>query len=39
MTAVLPSTIRTQAYIDGEFVDALDGATFESLAPARGGER
>ncbi|NJC73249.1 aldehyde dehydrogenase [Planosporangium thailandense] len=32
----LPDTIRTQAFIDGHFVDALDGATFESLAPATG---
>ncbi len=36
MTATLPDTIRTQAYIDGAFVDAVDGATFESFAPATG---
>lgn len=36
MTATLPDAIRTQAYIDGEFVDALDGATFDSFAPATG---
>jgi len=36
MTAVLPDTIRTQAYIDGAFVDAADGATFDSIAPATG---
>jgi gamma-glutamyl-gamma-aminobutyraldehyde dehydrogenase len=33
---VLPDTIRTQAFIDGAFVDAADGATFESVAPATG---
>ena len=32
MTAVLPDTIRTQAYIGGAFVDAADGATFDSVA-------
>ena len=36
MTATLPDAIRTQAYIDGAFVDALDGATFDSFAPATG---
>ena len=36
MTTVLPDTIRTQAYIDGTFVDAADGATFDSFAPATG---
>ncbi|MPY55870.1 aldehyde dehydrogenase [Streptomyces spongiae] len=36
MPAVLPPTIRTQAFIDGAFTDATDGATFESLAPATG---
>lgn len=36
MTATLPDTIRTQAYIDGQFVDAVDGATFDSFAPATG---
>ena len=28
--------MRTRAFVDGDFVDALDGATFESLAPATG---
>lgn len=32
----LPSSLRTQAYIDGEFVDAADGSVFETLAPATG---
>jgi 4-(gamma-glutamylamino)butanal dehydrogenase len=32
----LPGTVRTQAFIDGEFTDALDHATFDSLAPATG---
>jgi gamma-glutamyl-gamma-aminobutyraldehyde dehydrogenase len=37
MTATtLPDTVRTQAFIDGEFTDALDHATFDSLAPATG---
>lgn len=36
MTAELPASIRTQAYIGGSFTDAADGATFESLAPATG---
>jgi len=36
MSTTLPDTARTQAFINGEFVDALDGATFESLAPATG---
>lgn len=31
----LPNT-PTQAYIDGRLVDALDGATFETFAPASG---
>lgn len=35
MTAALPETIRTQAYIDGAFVDAEDGAAFDSLAGHR----
>jgi gamma-glutamyl-gamma-aminobutyraldehyde dehydrogenase len=35
-SAVLPDTIRVQAFIDGEFVDACDHATFDSLAPATG---
>ena len=29
----LPEHPHTQAYIDGHFVDAVDGATFDSLAP------
>ena len=36
-STTLPDTIRTQAFIDGEFTDALDQATFDSLAPATGG--
>ena len=36
MTALLPDTVRTRAYIDGAFVDAADGATFDSVAPATG---
>ncbi|MEV6010129.1 aldehyde dehydrogenase [Streptomyces sp. NPDC051976] len=36
MTAALPPTVRTQAFIDGVFTDAVDGATFASLAPATG---
>jgi gamma-glutamyl-gamma-aminobutyraldehyde dehydrogenase len=37
MTArVLPATTRTRAFIGGDFVDAADGATFDSLAPATG---
>jgi hypothetical protein len=36
-STTLPQTVRTQAFIDGQFVDALDRATFESLAPATGG--
>src|SRR5215470_12950595 len=35
-TTTLPHTVRTEAFIDGQFVDALDRATFESLAPATG---
>jgi gamma-glutamyl-gamma-aminobutyraldehyde dehydrogenase len=34
--AALPATVRTQAFIDGEFTDALDHATFDTLAPANG---
>jgi gamma-glutamyl-gamma-aminobutyraldehyde dehydrogenase len=34
--ATLPATARTQAFIDGEFTEALDHATFDSLAPANG---
>jgi gamma-glutamyl-gamma-aminobutyraldehyde dehydrogenase len=36
VTATLPDTIRTQAFIDGRFVDAANGATFDSVAPATG---
>jgi gamma-glutamyl-gamma-aminobutyraldehyde dehydrogenase len=36
MTSALPAGLRTRAYINGEFADAADGATFESLAPATG---
>ncbi|HWL43709.1 MAG TPA: aldehyde dehydrogenase [Ilumatobacter sp.] len=36
MTHVLPSTVRTQAFIDGSLVDAQGGATFDSLSPANG---
>jgi gamma-glutamyl-gamma-aminobutyraldehyde dehydrogenase len=36
MSAALPDTVRTQAFINGEFVDAIDAATFDSLAPATG---
>lgn len=35
-TAQLPDTVRTRAYIDGAFVDAADGATFENFSPATG---
>ena len=36
MTAQLPATVQTRAYIDGAFVDASDGATFDNLSPATG---
>ncbi|MFE7422176.1 aldehyde dehydrogenase family protein [Rhodococcus sp. NPDC057529] len=36
MTTTLPATVRTQAYIDGTFVDAEGGATFDNLSPATG---
>jgi len=36
MTVVLPSSVRTRAFINGDFVDAADGATFDTLAPASG---
>jgi gamma-glutamyl-gamma-aminobutyraldehyde dehydrogenase len=36
MTIALPDTIRTRAYIGGSFVDAADGTTFDSVAPATG---
>jgi gamma-glutamyl-gamma-aminobutyraldehyde dehydrogenase len=32
----MPEKIHTQAFIDGGFTDAVDGATFDSLAPATG---
>ena len=36
MTTALPDPVRTQAYIDGAFVPAASGETFESLNPATG---
>ena len=36
MTAALPDNLRTRAFINGEFLDSADGATFDSLAPATG---
>jgi gamma-glutamyl-gamma-aminobutyraldehyde dehydrogenase len=36
VTTTLPAGTRTQAFINGDFVDALDGATFDSLAPSTG---
>ncbi|MCH9738670.1 MAG: aldehyde dehydrogenase family protein, partial [Actinomycetia bacterium] len=36
MSLTLPATVRTQAYIGGQFVDSLSGETFDSLAPAIG---
>ncbi|ALB03240.1 aldehyde dehydrogenase [Kocuria palustris] len=36
MTATLPDPIRTEAYIDGRFVPAASGETFESINPATG---
>ena len=36
MTVSLPDGLRTQAFIDGDFASAADGATFESRAPATG---
>lgn len=36
MSLVLPTTVRTKAYIGGAFVDARDDETFDSLAPATG---
>jgi len=36
VSLTLPETVRTQAYIDGAFVDAANGDTFDSLAPATG---
>ncbi|WP_277184300.1 aldehyde dehydrogenase family protein, partial [Caballeronia sp. BR00000012568055] len=32
----IPYTVRTQAFIDGQFVDAENGAVFENLNPATG---
>lgn len=32
----IPYTVRTQAFIDGQFVDAENGAAFENLNPATG---
>jgi gamma-glutamyl-gamma-aminobutyraldehyde dehydrogenase len=34
--AALPDTVQTRAYIDGAFVDASDGTTFDNLSPATG---
>ena len=34
MTATLPDTIRTRAYIDGQFVDAADGTSFSERGRA-----
>lgn len=36
MSLTLPDNLRTQAYIGGGFVDAADGATFDSIAPGTG---
>ncbi|WP_299302078.1 aldehyde dehydrogenase [uncultured Brachybacterium sp.] len=36
MTTTLPEPVRTLAYLDGAFVPAASGATFESLDPATG---
>lgn len=36
MTATVPEPIRTEAYIDGRFVPAASGETFESINPATG---
>jgi gamma-glutamyl-gamma-aminobutyraldehyde dehydrogenase len=36
MAVTLPPILRTGAFINGEFVDAADGATFDSLTPATG---
>ena len=36
MTTALPDPVRTQAFIDGAFVPAASGETFESLNPATG---
>lgn len=36
MTAHLPDTVRTHAYIDGAFVDTVDGDTFDNVSPATG---
>jgi gamma-glutamyl-gamma-aminobutyraldehyde dehydrogenase len=36
VTATLPASVETRAYVDGHFVDATDGATFDNLNPATG---
>jgi gamma-glutamyl-gamma-aminobutyraldehyde dehydrogenase len=36
VTVGLPGNLRTRAFINGAFLDAADGATFESLSPATG---
>ena len=34
--SALPDTVQTRAYIDGGFVEASDGATFDNHSPATG---
>jgi gamma-glutamyl-gamma-aminobutyraldehyde dehydrogenase len=36
LRTVLPTTIRSQAFINGEFVDAASGETINSISPASG---
>jgi len=36
MSNGLPDTVQTRAYIDGAFVDAVNGETFDNLNPATG---
>jgi gamma-glutamyl-gamma-aminobutyraldehyde dehydrogenase len=36
MSNGLPDTVQTRAYIDGAFVDAANGETFDNLNPATG---
>ncbi|MFZ4504982.1 MAG: aldehyde dehydrogenase [Microbacteriaceae bacterium] len=36
MTTTLPKSVKTQAFINGEFVPSLSGETFDSLSPATG---
>lgn len=35
-TATLPAGVATRAYVDGAYVDASDGATFDNVNPATG---